>query len=88
MDGLYSLYRNAKKRKGVIIEPNESIMELPHTTDFNRCALSFECPEGLDVKYIRGISLLGNVEKKLMDRFLDGKLKCNGFRTDVLNAIQ
>ena len=88
-DRLLSLYKNAKKRKGVIIEPNESIMELPHSTDFDKCSISFECPEGLDIKYIRGISLLGNVEKKLMERFLDGKLKYNGFRTDMLSvAVQ
>jgi len=78
-----SLYNKARKRKGVIIEPTESILELPHGVDEDdNCAIFVECPEGLDKKYIHGIELLGTVENRLMDKFLNGKLNYKGFKTE------
>jgi len=78
-----SLYRLARKRKGVIIEPAESILELPHEVDEeDGCAIAVECPQGLDKKYISGIELLGPIEKRLMKRFLEDKLTYKDFKTE------
>jgi len=78
-----SFYKQARKRKGVIIEPNESILELSHEVALDdSCAIAVECPNGLDKKYIKGMELQGEVEKRLMKRFLKGKLEYKGFRAD------
>jgi len=72
---------HASKRKGVLIEANELILELPHQGKDEH--LSFVCPYGLDAKYINGIELLGPVEKRLMERYLQGRLKYRGFITET-----
>jgi len=78
-----SLYKQAKKRKGVIIEPNESILELPHEVGLgDGAAIAVKCPDGLDKKYVKGMELQGEIEKRLMQRFLDGKLEYKGFKTE------
>jgi hypothetical protein len=83
IERMKSLYAQARKRKGVIVEPTEAILELPNEVDEDDvCAIAVECPEGLDKKYIHGIELLGRVEKGLMRRFLDGKLDYKGFKTE------
>jgi len=74
---------NAKKRKGVIIDFKESTLDLPlHVSDDDEEAIYIECSEGLDKIHINGIELLGPVEKRLMKRFLEGKLEYNGFKTE------
>jgi hypothetical protein len=74
---------NARKRKGVIVEPKKSILELPHkVAEDDYSAISAECPNGLDKRYVKGIELLGPTEVKLIQRFLDGKLRYEGFRTE------
>jgi hypothetical protein len=73
----------AKKRKGVIIEPKKSILNLPiHVSDDDDGAVYVECYEGLDSIHINGIELMGPVEKRLMKRFLEGRLKYRGFKTE------
>jgi hypothetical protein len=87
-DGIYvskrqiiALYDVSKKRKGVILEPEKSILSLSNEAICHDI-VSVECPEGLDKKYISGIELLGPVEEGLMKRFLDSKLKYEGFKTE------
>jgi hypothetical protein len=69
--------------KGVIIEADKSIMELPYTVDFGRESLAFYCPEGLDSKYVKGIEPVGFFDKKEIDSYLNGTRKYNGFTTDA-----
>jgi hypothetical protein len=75
-----ALEKNARKRRGVIIEPNPSILELPHYPVSEYSDVVIKCPFGLDKKYIIGVKLLGEVEKSLTERFLDGKLSYKGFK--------
>lgn len=76
------LHHYANKRNGVIVEADESIFELPcNQLLCDTESIFVECPGGLDIRYIRGMKLLGPVEEKLMGRFLNGKLKYRGFMT-------
>jgi len=72
-----AFYSHAIKRKGVVIEPNESILELRHYPSgvLFEDAMFVECPDGLDIRYISGIKLLGSVEERIMRRFLDANEK-------------
>jgi hypothetical protein len=80
---MIGFHSHAIKRRGVIIEPNESIKELkPYYAPgafFIEQEMFVECPDGLDMKYISGIEMLGPVEERLMKRFLAGKMKYEGF---------
>jgi len=81
---LASLESHARRRKGVLIEVDESILELPHGIDeCDNNSLYVKCPNGLDKRYIKRIELLGPVEKKLMERYLQGKFRYKGFRIEI-----
>jgi hypothetical protein len=83
LEQMKSIDSNARRRKGIIIEPKESILELPfHLSDDDDRAIFIECPEGLDIGYINGIKFLGPVEKTLMKRFLEGKINYKGFKVE------
>jgi hypothetical protein len=83
LEQISAIDSNARRRKGIIIEPKESILEIPfHLSDDDDGAIFIECPEGLDIKYINGIELLGPVEKRLMKRFLDGKINYKSFEVE------
>jgi len=89
IEKIIELHENARKRKGVIIEPNELILELPHeVAEDDNMAICVECPEGLDKRYVNGIELLGPVEERLMRRFLDGKLEYKGFKAELPEEYQ
>jgi hypothetical protein len=72
-----ALHSNAIKRKGAIIEPNESIFELGHRPSgvLYEDSMFVECPDGLDIRYIGGIGLLGPVEERIMRRFIGANKK-------------
>lgn len=76
---MIGFHSHAIKRRGVIVEPNESIKELkPYYAPgafFIEQEMFVECPDGLDMKYISGIEMLGSVEERLMRRFLNGRVK-------------
>jgi len=83
LNQLATLKRDARKRKGVIIEPDRRILELPHCVPIDDSeAIAVECLHGLDKGYIKGIELLGPVEERSMKRFLADKLKYEGFRIE------
>lgn len=50
----------AEKRKGAILEINDDILKLDLELDPEDEGLKMHCPNGLDVKYIKGIELLGS----------------------------
>jgi hypothetical protein len=79
-----SIYSKSEKRRGVIIEPDASILELPNevAADDDE-AIAVECPSGLDMKYVSGIEPLGPDERSMINKFIEGKLHYNGFRTDL-----
>jgi hypothetical protein len=53
------------KRKGVIVEPKMEILQLPY--EFEDCdSLSVYCPNGLDSKYIKGISPLSDIDRRTL----------------------
>ena len=62
------VHRTADKiNGGVIIEANESILELKLSIDPNGDGLRVFCPNGLDIKYIQGIKLLGSEEERIFN---------------------
>jgi hypothetical protein len=69
--------KKARKRRGVILEANDSILDVPHIKVDGDYA--FDCPEGLDRRHISGVELLGKDERRVMDSFLDGKYEYRGF---------
>ena len=52
------------KRKGVIVEPKMEILKLPY--EMYGDSLSVYCPSGLDSKYIKGISPLSDIDRRIL----------------------
>jgi len=61
----------SQQRKGIIIEPNKQILELPYIMPF-KDSLGIFCPDGLDKKYIKGVKLLGQIEEQAAQNYLAG----------------
>jgi hypothetical protein len=64
----YSVANNIKS--GIIIEANESILELKLSIDPDGDGLRVFCPDGLDIKYIQGIKLLGLEEERIFGNII------------------
>lgn len=83
LEHIESLYDEGKKREGAVIEPHESILGLDHGKCWDDTDdMYVMCPNGLPIKHISAIELMGPVEKELMKKFLDGELEYEGFRID------
>jgi len=80
LEEVTKLAHNASERRGVIIEPKESILQMncfvPADDNF---AIAVECPDGLDKKHIKGIKPLGQIEDTLIRRLSRGELDYKGF---------
>jgi hypothetical protein len=61
---------------GVIIEAHESILELKLSIDPDGEGLRVFCPNGLDIKYIQGIKLLGYEEERIFNGKILNALGC------------
>jgi hypothetical protein len=81
---MIGLHSHAIRRKGVIVEPNKSILELHHDIPgFDDESMFVTCEDGLDMGYIERIVPLGSIEERLISKFLEGRLEYRGFRTEL-----
>lgn len=68
--GFEKIISEAEKRKGVILEMNDDILELVIELDPEDEGLKLDCPNGLDAKYVKGIELLGNEERDIVKKYM------------------
>lgn len=54
------------KRSGIIVEPDETILKLPHGKIDGGNDVWVECPEGLESEFIKGLLPLSDVDRKLL----------------------
>jgi len=58
------------QRKGVIIEPNTQIFTLPYNPGDDKNTIAFHSPDGLPSSCIQGLSILGEVEKRILSEYI------------------
>ena len=67
-----NIYKSAKKRKGVLLEPKRKILDdfIPKLPDGLDDGIRIYCPKGLDIKYVHGVKPLGKIEEVILNSYL------------------